>query len=82
MIMINFWQLIAAVIVLFVGVFLIVEYKLTKNNDVVSEFITLRDKSMKDLLLLLNGKLVDDIEDIDLRLRKLVNDDRQNKETN
>ena len=32
MIVIKIWQLVAAVVVLFVGVYFIVEYRINKNN--------------------------------------------------
>ena len=51
MIVIKIWQLVAAIVVLFIGVYFIVEYRINKNNLIVSEFIIIKDKKMNVMLL-------------------------------
>lgn len=68
MIVIKIWQLIAAVVVLFVGVYFIVEYRINKNNLIVSEFIIIKDKKMKEYVSGMFGVTADVIDKIQSRL--------------
>ena len=68
MIVIKIWQLIAAVVVLFVGVYFIVEYRINKNNLIVSEFIIIKDKKMKEYVSGMFGVTTDVIDKIQSRL--------------
>ena len=68
MIVIKIWQLVAAVVVLFVGVYFIVEYRINKNNLIVSEFIIIKDKKMKEYVSGMFGVTADVIDKIQSRL--------------
>lgn len=68
MIVIKIWQLIAAVVVLFVGVYFIVEYRINKNNLVVSEYVIIKDKKLKEHMNHMFGITTDVMDKIQSRL--------------
>lgn len=68
MIVIKIWQLVAAIVVLFIGVYFIVEYRINKNNLIVSEFIIIKDKKMKEYVSGMFGVTADVIDKIQARL--------------
>lgn len=83
MIVIKIWQLVAAVVVLFVGVYFIVEYRINKNNLVVSEYVIIKDKKLKehmdhrfgitaDVIDKIQSRLVEEIESNYIKLRSKI----------
>ena len=68
MIVIKIWQLIAAVVVLFVSVYFIVEYRINKNNLVVSEYVVIKDKKLKEHMNNMFGITADVMDKIQSRL--------------
>lgn len=68
MIVIKIWQLIAAVVVLFIGVYFIVEYRINKNNLVVSEYVIIKDKKLKEHMNHMFGITADVMDKIQSRL--------------
>ncbi len=75
MVIIYWWQLILAISVLFVGMYWIVESRVKRNNDIIAEYLSLKNRNIKHLVLGMASSLEKDIKEIEDRLGQ-VEDDR------
>lgn len=75
MVIIYWWQLILAISVLFVGTYWIVESRVKRNNDIIAEYLSLKNRNIKHLVLGMASSLEKDIKAIEDRLGQ-VEDDR------
>ena len=75
MVIIYWWQLILAISVLFVGMYWIVESRVKRNNDLIAEYLSLKNRNIKHLVLGMASSLEKDIKAIEDRLGQ-VEDDR------
>lgn len=75
MVIIYWWQLILAISVLFVGMYWIVESRVKRNNDIIAEYLSLKNRNIKHLVLGMASSLEKDIKAIEDRLGQ-VEDDR------
>lgn len=82
MIVISLWQLVAAVCVLMIGVYWIVEIRVKRNNDLIADYLSDKNKRIKHLVLGMASSLEKDIRDIDDRLGQVEDDRHIIKEDN
>lgn len=60
MITIYWWQIVAAVVVMMAGVYWIVERRIAKNNETISEYLQIKDDKMKKFM----GGILDNINQV------------------